>query len=356
MLACSYHEWRREGIEPIIIGMSDENHTFSSDLTTAGYEIHLLPSSRSLQGLGALSRRLAALRPDVVHIHAEQAFLQVSAIATVSPATGVVRSVHSNFNLAGWARIKRFLRVKATKAMGVAWVSVSGEVADNERRRYENKTHVIENWVDLAAISQARDSSTLRAHLGICSSDFVVTVVGECRRLKNHSLLFRALSSIAQPLHVLHVGNRSKAPVEERDEWSRVPRRHRIHHLGVRDDVPDLLAITNVLVQPSIIEGFSLSVAEALCAGKAVLVNDAPGLRWTNDFQQASITSGEPRRWAQRLNALMLASRESYPVGRGKLDAIASRERFSPARGVAQYADLYRRVKAPLRRDGALVR
>jgi glycosyltransferase involved in cell wall biosynthesis len=344
MLECSYGQWRSEEVEPIIIGMSDDEHVFSSALEKAGYEVHFLPSSRSVKGLCNLSRMLVALRPDVVHIHAEQAFPYVSAIAAASPAKAVVRSVHSNFKFTGWVRTKRSLRIKATRAMSVSWVSVSDEVANNERLLYGNPTRTIENWVDIKALSGSRNCSGIRAQLGLSAAHFVVTIIGDCRRVKNHSLLFRALDGVQRPVHVLHVGDQSNAHAEERRLWRLVPPQHKVHHLGLRDDVPDLLAITDVLAQPSLLEGFPLAVAEALCSGTAVLVNDAPGLRWVDDFRQASRVRADPKLWGKRLDELA-----SEPGGAatprkdlGQIDAAMGHARFAPDRGVAQYAELYR--------------
>ena len=51
---------------------------------------------------------------------------------------------------------------------------------------------------------------------------------------------------------------------------------HRVHFLGYRTDVPDLLAQAQLCVVPSRREGFSYVVAEALVAGVPVLSTDVP--------------------------------------------------------------------------------
>ena len=47
---------------------------------------------------------------------------------------------------------------------------------------------------------------------------------------------------------------------------------------GAVDDVRDWLAAADVVVLPSRWEGLSLAVLEALATGRAVVVNDVPGL------------------------------------------------------------------------------
>lgn len=53
----------------------------------------------------------------------------------------------------------------------------------------------------------------------------------------------------------------------------------RVRFLGRREDVPELLAVADILVVPSRWEGFGLAAAEGLAAGVAVVASDVDGLR-----------------------------------------------------------------------------
>jgi glycosyltransferase involved in cell wall biosynthesis len=55
--------------------------------------------------------------------------------------------------------------------------------------------------------------------------------------------------------------------------------RDRVIALGVRDDVPRLLAAADVLLLPSLREGLPGVVLEACAAGLPVLASDLPGVR-----------------------------------------------------------------------------
>jgi len=52
-----------------------------------------------------------------------------------------------------------------------------------------------------------------------------------------------------------------------------------IHFTGFRDNVPDLLAAFDIIAQPSISEGLSIAVLEAMAAGKPVVACDIQGNR-----------------------------------------------------------------------------
>ena len=51
------------------------------------------------------------------------------------------------------------------------------------------------------------------------------------------------------------------------------------HFLGQRQDIPQLLNISNALVLPSLYEGLHLCVLEAMATGKPVIVTDVGGNR-----------------------------------------------------------------------------
>jgi hypothetical protein len=72
MLECSFQLWRQHGIDPVIIGLSDEPHPFAPALRRAGYEtVVMAQNSRSFSGLAALRSALVRLQPDTVHVHNE---------------------------------------------------------------------------------------------------------------------------------------------------------------------------------------------------------------------------------------------------------------------------------------------
>src|SRR5437868_6695658 len=75
MLQCSRQLWQHYGIEPVVVGLSDEAHPFAAALRTAGYETAVVSrSGRSLAGFAALRRTLTDLAPSVVHVHNESMF------------------------------------------------------------------------------------------------------------------------------------------------------------------------------------------------------------------------------------------------------------------------------------------
>src|SRR6266540_1508183 len=124
MLQCSYSGWREMGIEPIIVALSDEEHSFAAALESAGYPVHRIPDLKTRQGASALLSLLRDARPDVVHIHAERRFALLVAVAKIAGVRAIVRTVHSHFPQVGSRRLLRPALVAMSKTLGARWVAV----------------------------------------------------------------------------------------------------------------------------------------------------------------------------------------------------------------------------------------
>ena len=344
MLECSHELWHAAGVEPIIVGMADGDHPYASALRGSGYPVIELPAVRSIRGLAALRRSVRAVRPDIVHIHQESCLDAVALVAKSSRTVkGVVQTVHSSFPFNGNLRARRTARAAFSRRLGVTWVACAEQVAENERSRFRNPTLVVENWVDvdgLAAGATMEAGLLMRQGLGVEPRLPVVGLIGNCDEPKNHELIPRALMDFREPVHILHIGDRSAMPPAESASWPQLPERHTVHDLGSRDDIPELLAACDVVLVPSRREGLPLVALEALCAGVPVLAADVPALQWLSSFPAASLVSLEPGAWGAAIGA-MLNRDWDLEV---KQSSAAARSRFSPSRGVSEYSAVYDRV------------
>jgi len=346
MLQCSFREWQRHSVEPVIVGFSDQPHPFAQEMRCAGYETLLLTrNSRTVGGLAALRSALAGLRPDIVHVHNESMFPLICALAQTTPGVqGVVRSIHTNFRYHGLLAPRRILFSRAAAALGVVSVACGQGVADNEERRYRHRPRVVENWVDVGAFPGDLDDHRLatRHRLGLAQADFVAMILGNCEPAKRHFLVLEAIAALRHPVVLLHVGGEERADEAERSRWQQIVAPHRLIRLGPRGDVATLLAAADVLAMPSDPgEGFGLAAAESLCAGTPVIASAAPGLAWVTDFRTGRTVEWNAAAWADELERAVAHGRDPEWEQARHEDATIARRRFSPERGVSEWRQLY---------------
>lgn len=69
---------------------------------------------------------------------------------------------------------------------------------------------------------------------------------------------------------------------------------NRIHFLGFRDDVPDLLRAADALVHPARYEAYGLGVHEALCCGLPAIVSSSAGVAERYPWNLANLLVADP--------------------------------------------------------------
>jgi glycosyltransferase involved in cell wall biosynthesis len=115
--------------------------------------------------------------------------------------------------------------------------------------------------------------------LGIPDNSIIAGCVANVRRIKGVHFLLEAtrLLDPALPVHFILIGSGMDSPENMRIINSG-PFRDRIHILGFRKDVYELIAACDIYIQPSLSESLSRSVMEAMCLKVPCIVTDTGGL------------------------------------------------------------------------------
>lgn len=176
-----------------------------------------------------------------------------------------------------------FLRFidRATKFLVTKYI-VQTEIAKQELMKKlclpEEKFVVIPNAIDISEFNFEVDSAKKRAEIGIWSNDMIITCVSKLRRGKGHEYLLEAFESIfqrRQNTHLLIVGDGEKKD-ELTHQISTYQSKSHIHFLGNRDDVKELLKISNIFVLATEGEGMSNAIMEAMAAGIPIITTNTP--------------------------------------------------------------------------------
>lgn len=121
----------------------------------------------------------------------------------------------------------------------------------------------------------------LRESLGLKKDDFVLTCVARLDKNKNQVFLIKCMHNIVEEYEYVHLllvgrdelnGHYQKMVEDKKLE-------NNVHFLGNRNDVPQLLKISDVGVSASIREGLGLNLLEELYSGIPVIATDNRGHR-----------------------------------------------------------------------------
>lgn len=135
-----------------------------------------------------------------------------------------------------------------------------------------NRLCTIHNGVDVSRfIKPIKDIAS--------KTDFIITMVAAYRPQKDFGTLFRALTHLPDNYSVRIVGGGDRYEGERIKSYcSQLGLDNRVVFMGVRPDVPDILAQSDIVVLSSHWEGLSLSSIEGLACGRPFIASDVDGL------------------------------------------------------------------------------
>jgi glycosyltransferase involved in cell wall biosynthesis len=227
----------------------------------------------ALRAVG-LVRLLRSERPALFHAHMSwplaAKWALAAAVAARVPCVGTVQLIPE-------LRLERssFLQLRLL-ARGVGrYVAVSNDVAAELAERFRwpaDKIEVVYNAVRLERF-EAPAPPGLREELGGGDRPLVLT----CARLdeqKGHRVLLRAAAQLPGVSFAFAGEGPERAALEALAGELAVS--DRVAFLGYREDIPALLAACDVFALPSLYEGSSLAVLEAMAA-RRVVVSSAIG-------------------------------------------------------------------------------
>jgi glycosyltransferase involved in cell wall biosynthesis len=224
----------------------------------------------------SLARMLRARSPDLFHAQmsspmsakwglAAAVLARVPTVATVQlvPAYEPDRSSR--------------LQLRALAAQVDRFIAVSRDIAEQLSQRFRwprDRIEVVHNAVALERFGSPPPPG-LRAELTGGRELALVLTLARLTEQKGHPTLLRAAAELPEAVFAF-AGDGPLRPELER-EAARLGVEDRVRFLGHREDVPDLLAASDVFALPSLYEGSSLALLEAMAAGRAVVSSSIGG-------------------------------------------------------------------------------
>jgi len=232
-----------------------------------------------------------------------------------------------------------------------AWV-VNSEAVVEELVRHvharRGRCHVVRNAIDVEAFRPTLDPSRARAKLGLDPGCETVTILAVLRPEKNHGLFLEAAVRVARARPracFLVVGEGPERGAIE-VALARLGLGERVRLLGMRADVPDVLAATDVSVLTSVYEGLSNTLMESLAASVPVVSTHHAGVEsLVRDGAEGFVVpQGDARALADRVIELLADPPQRARMGRSGRERVAAHYGLDAM--AAALLALYERLRA----------
>jgi sugar transferase (PEP-CTERM/EpsH1 system associated) len=231
-----------------------------------------------------LSRLMRRFRPHIVH---SRNFGALEAIPAARLA-GVPVTIHSEhgyeLEVLKGLPVRRRVVCRAFYALADEVFTVSNELREYHAReswRAPEKIRVIYNGVNTEQFRPDPElAAPLKSKLGIPAGRVVIGTVGRVVPIKDHDTLLETAEILVRrgrDIHVLVVGSGPELSRLRMRASASPELRNRTTFLGASDQVPELLNSMDLFVLPSISEGLSNTILEAMATGLPVVVTRAGG-------------------------------------------------------------------------------
>jgi glycosyltransferase involved in cell wall biosynthesis len=221
-----------------------------------------------------LKKLLQKERFDLIHIHLwNPGSCRYAFFSAKKAGIPIVTTEHDPFELTG---IKGIIKRKTlAKTDQIIAISMDNVRQLSEYGEYvKNRLNCVNNGIEIDRFLDNKDSASLNVQKG----DLVITCIAELHERKGHKYLIEAFKKLQTEMPMLHLFLIGKGPNEAhlKSVYGNVTN---LHFLGWREDIPQILKMTDVFVLPSLREAFGLVLLEAMASGVAVVATDNGGTK-----------------------------------------------------------------------------
>ncbi len=294
-----------------------------------------------------LSRLLKSWQADIVHTHAWGTLCEGVAGAKLSRVPGLIHGEH------GTIQKKRLNLSVQRKVWHLADRVLS--VSEPHRSRLaetvefpKEKILVICNGVDTERFFPAKDRLFTRQALGYKKDDIVIGTAGRFMPVKNQALLIRGFALASKKMANLKLMLVGDGPLKSKLQTlvSDLGMEAQVLFAGRRADMPEVMNTMDLFVLPSLSEGMSNTILEAMSCALPVIATDVGGNPELVRQERTGLLfpSEDPEALAQAIHEMVL-----FPENRiqyGKAGRTLVEEEYSLKRMVSRYDALYQDVCA----------
>ena len=251
------------------------------------YSDIFLPKIFRGKHLSSLEKIIIENNIDIIHSHGGVAGMYARFYKKKYNRVKVVHTIHGIH----YTRTKNFLRKWFSHSIEQhltkytdRFICVSDEdckLADHMHIIDSSKTTVIKNGIDIKRFSNAKPNITLKENLGLSESDIVIGNISRFDFQKNQRLLIDSFSETLKQnknVKLLLVGD-GKLLNDCKGQVSQSGIQDKVIFTGEISNVEDYYPLMDIFVFPSLWEGLSITLIEALASGRCIVASDIPSNR-----------------------------------------------------------------------------
>lgn len=271
---------QRDGVEVDILLFDGTDTPFKQKLRDIGINVYEFGKGGSVYNPIHIFRLIPYFKKyDIIHTHttAPQFF---AALTGLFFCVRLVTTEHSTNNRRRSMRWYRFLD-KWMYRQYDRIICVSDKTEESIRqylgainRNCDYDICTVCNGIDTSVYAKAQPDKQIIATYGSCKRLFMISRFVPA---KDQKTVIRAMMFLLSNYHVFFVGDgENRASCEALTCKSGLS--ERVHFLGTRTNVPELIKTADIVIQSSHWEGYSLAAVEGMAAHKPVVASDVAGL------------------------------------------------------------------------------
>ncbi len=253
----------------------DGTHTpFYDELECVGIKIHNISIGGNVYNPLNIFRLIKYIkRFDIIHTHntACQYYVPLAKILSNAKCK-LITTEHSTNNRRRDIKFFKYLD-KFVYHKYSCIISISEKTSTSLKNFIGRGNNIItiENGIDLTKYNKLPSIS-------LASSNKVITMIAGFRAAKDQDTLIKAISLLPNEYNLWLVGNGERREILI-NLATKLKISERVNFLGIRNDIPQILEQSHIVVLSSHWEGFGLSIVEGMSSKRPVLASDVDGLR-----------------------------------------------------------------------------
>lgn len=284
MIMNLYRVIDRERFQFDFLYFTDDKCDFDEEITSLGGNIYRLPSEKYKNPLSRMFVLTRLLKKEkhikIIHCHMlfSNAFHLVAGY--LAGVNFRIAHSHSTSNKNNHNPLINLFYTKSSRLLINHFATqfiACGKEAGLFLFPYQKKPQFLPNAIDVVGFNSIGKSNKtyLRNLLNVPEDCLIVSQVGRMNAVKNHKFtleLAKYMKGINKNFHLVIIGN---GPLKNELELKSLEyglEKH-ITFLGLRKDIPQLLAGSDVMIMPSLYEGFPVVLVESQAAGTPALIS-----------------------------------------------------------------------------------